>query len=325
MNAEKASTHAPVAAPLTVIHVPFRGDSIDAVHDGGRVWVSVSKLCEALGLGYSSQLQKLKEKPWATVTLVVMVAEDGKNRSVACLDLDSLPMWLATIDTKRVAPAAREKLVVYQRECARVLREHFFGARQAEAPSKALPSSESLPPLEFFLPADDAIDLNQLAYHFGPRGSLKVKNLGMGVRRSLAIREGSDETDDAMMLGVFQADLSVLGLALDAITNEMSEGDDLFDEVHAAREAAWNAYLRLRGYRNIRKTLKEAKDHAEAVHSESYVKHSAERFDERLRNPAFDASASRFDAKVALDNAKARQELDRTRRAKRRAELAKAG
>lgn len=133
MTDSTPSTNPSATAAPAVVHVPFHGDTIDATRaPDGRVWVSVSRVCEALGLGYSSQLQKLKEKPWATVTLIVMVAADGKSRETACLDLDALPMWLATIDTRRVKGAAREKLVVYQREAARVLRDYFLGARSSE-------------------------------------------------------------------------------------------------------------------------------------------------------------------------------------------------
>jgi hypothetical protein len=39
-------------------------------------------------------------------------------------------MWLATIDTNRVAEHARAKLELYQNECAKVLHDHFFGRRQ---------------------------------------------------------------------------------------------------------------------------------------------------------------------------------------------------
>lgn len=124
------------AAPATsnVVHVDFRGDSLDVVRDGQGVWVSVRRVCESLGLGYGSQLQRLKSRPWATMTIIVTVAADGKSRETSCLHLDSLPMWLATIEPSRVSPETREKLAVYQKECAQVLRDHFFGRQDAGLP-----------------------------------------------------------------------------------------------------------------------------------------------------------------------------------------------
>ncbi len=214
MNTRTASTTASNSAPLTVIHVPFHGDSLEAVQDSGKVWVPVSRLCESLGLGYSSQLQKLKDKPWATVTLIVMVAEDGKIRETACLDLDSLPMWLATIDVKRVAPAAREKLVVYQRECAKVLREYFF--RKCEEP-KAVPSRTGSPfgdlePFDFF-PMDDDLTIGQRVHLFAPKFD-KENNIGHRVRRAIGLREGDRLSDESRVLRNVMAELQVVEMAL---------------------------------------------------------------------------------------------------------------
>lgn len=130
---------------LALVRVPFEGDgdTLEASLEGDRLWVSIRRVCEALGLAVQRQLAKLKDKPWATVTFKVMVADDGKARRVACLDLDSLPMWLATIEASRVAKALRPKLLAYQREAARVLRDHFFGRRKGVAMVAApLPSAE---------------------------------------------------------------------------------------------------------------------------------------------------------------------------------------
>lgn len=104
----------------------FHGDMLDVVQRDGQVWVSLKRVCEALGLGYGSQTQTLKRQAWATVTNIVTVGEDGKHRAMMMLDLDTFPMWLGRIDSNKVGEHARPKLVLYQRECARVLRERFF-------------------------------------------------------------------------------------------------------------------------------------------------------------------------------------------------------
>jgi hypothetical protein len=126
-----------------IVEVPFYAELVQAVREGETVWVIVKRVCEALGIADQSQAAKLKEKAWATTTLIVAVAEDGKNREVFCLDLDSLPMWLATIEPSRVKEEARFKLAAYQRECARVLRDHFFG-RKAEPISGTPPEFAAL-------------------------------------------------------------------------------------------------------------------------------------------------------------------------------------
>lgn len=109
--------------------VGFQGDALQAVREGEQVWVVVKRVCEALGITDQGQAVKLKAKPWAVTTMIVATGPDGRNYESFCLSLDSLPMWLAGIEPGRVRPEAREKLIAYQRECARVLRDHFFGRK----------------------------------------------------------------------------------------------------------------------------------------------------------------------------------------------------
>lgn len=119
-----------------IVKVPFHGDELLAQQDERGVWVMVKRVCESIGLTEQRQMEKIKSKPWATTTMMVVVAEDGKNREMMALHLDSLPMWLATIDAGRVAPEVRAKIERYQVECARVLRDHFFGAPPAPPPQE---------------------------------------------------------------------------------------------------------------------------------------------------------------------------------------------
>lgn len=110
-----------------IIKVQFDGDTLEGIPREGRAWVVVKRICEVLGVDSFTQARKLKTCPWATTSIMLAVAEDGKEREVFALDLDSLPMWLANIHASKVRLELREKLIRYQKECARVLRNHFFG------------------------------------------------------------------------------------------------------------------------------------------------------------------------------------------------------
>lgn len=112
--------------------VRFQGDAIQAVREGEQVWVVVKRVCEALGVDEEPQRKKLKNKAWAATSFKEVTGPDGKNYESFCLSLDSLPMWLAGIEPSRVRAEVRSKLIAYQRECANVLRDHFFGRRTAE-------------------------------------------------------------------------------------------------------------------------------------------------------------------------------------------------
>ena len=111
-----------------LVPVPFHGDVLEAVQDDGGVWVSLRRMCESLGIAMPRQMRKLKEKPWANVAMKAMLDTAGRKFEVVCLHLDSVPMWLATIEASRVKKEIRPKLELYQREAARVLAEHFLPA-----------------------------------------------------------------------------------------------------------------------------------------------------------------------------------------------------
>lgn len=111
--------------------VPFLADDIEAAKtDDGQVWVNIRRGCENLELSTEGQLAKLKSKPWAVMKEIFMTGSDGKRYAMACLHLDALPMWLATIDAGKVKEHIREKLARYQKEAAKVLADYFFGRTQ---------------------------------------------------------------------------------------------------------------------------------------------------------------------------------------------------
>ena len=131
-------------AKTGLVEVPFHGDIIHAGRQEGKVYAPLAKLCDNLGLDYSSQLAKLKRKPWATLVMIAMVAADGKEREQVCLDRESMPMWLATIEANKVAPELKDKLLRYQRDAAKVLADHFLRplVREDQHAISAGPDSE---------------------------------------------------------------------------------------------------------------------------------------------------------------------------------------
>lgn len=117
-----------------IVEVEFRGGYLQAVQIGADIWVSVRRVCEHLGIDRNGQQQKLRDperSPWATRCIMHLVAEDGKIREQFMLHIDSFPMWLATIDAGRMNQEARPLLIAYQKEAAKVLRDHFFGNQNA--------------------------------------------------------------------------------------------------------------------------------------------------------------------------------------------------
>ena len=87
--------------------------------------VALRPACEQIGIDYSSQFTKLKRRHWATVVLNTAVGADGKQREMVMVPRDTFTMWLATLEPGRVSPAARERLVVFQKEAVAALDAYF--------------------------------------------------------------------------------------------------------------------------------------------------------------------------------------------------------
>jgi len=116
-----------------IVRVDFYGGEIEAVQEDGKIWVSVRRCCESLGIDVEGQRKKLKEKDWAVTEFMSATGPDGKSYQTFMIDLDSFPMWLGTIEASRVKEEARQMLVRYQKKAAKVLRDYFFGGSLVKA------------------------------------------------------------------------------------------------------------------------------------------------------------------------------------------------
>ena len=104
--------------------VSFYGDEIVAVQDStnGVIHVPVGRLCDNLGIQRRTQMDRLRDHEVLAQGLAsVTVQTEGGPQETECLRLDLIPLWLTTINPKRVNEAVRAKLVRYQIEAASVL------------------------------------------------------------------------------------------------------------------------------------------------------------------------------------------------------------
>lgn len=110
----------------SIQQIPFNGQVIEAQKQGDTVLVALKPLCENLGIGYESQYNRLQRTPWATISMMNIVAADGKQRDMTMIDRRTFAMWLATIDTNRLkSEKAKDVVVSYQREAADALDRYF--------------------------------------------------------------------------------------------------------------------------------------------------------------------------------------------------------
>lgn len=115
----------PQASAAEIVHIPFDDSEVLAIEIDGKPHVLLRAAIESIGLDYSTQLQKLKGRSWATVGLCPTVAEDGKVREMATVDVRTFLMLLATVDERRVAADVRDRLIKFQAEVADVIEAYF--------------------------------------------------------------------------------------------------------------------------------------------------------------------------------------------------------
>ena len=127
--------------------IDLSAGSIHTVLVGGQPHVVLKPAIEDLGLDYSTQLRKLRERSWATVGQHPMVADDGKRRDMAIAPVRTFLMLLATINENRVAEAARPVLVAFQNETAEAI-ETYWTKGVAVNPRAVQPAGDDLDVIE---------------------------------------------------------------------------------------------------------------------------------------------------------------------------------
>jgi phage antirepressor YoqD-like protein len=110
-----------------IIEINFHDQNLIAVEQNGEVFVSVKRICFNLGLDWSSQLRNIKHNPILSEGMVVMtIPTKGGIQEVSCLPLSLINGWLFKIDVTRIKDLdIQNKILKYQRECYKVLHQHF--------------------------------------------------------------------------------------------------------------------------------------------------------------------------------------------------------
>ena len=113
-----------------IVPFDFHNDKLDVVHKDGVYYVVLARLCEALWIsGVDDQWKKLQAAPWACSRIILLHDSSSRKQELRCLSIESVAGWLFSINIGKVRPELRAKLVLYQKECADVLADHFLGKR----------------------------------------------------------------------------------------------------------------------------------------------------------------------------------------------------
>ncbi|MEY0777748.1 phage antirepressor N-terminal domain-containing protein [Providencia rettgeri] len=121
---------------ISTINVPFHGNNLYVVNYNGQPYVPMRPIVEGMGMDWTGQLNKLKQKFKSTVEEISIVAADGKERNMICLALRKLAGWLHTISPNKVKAEIRDKVIQYQEECDDVLYEYWTTGEVKAKPRK---------------------------------------------------------------------------------------------------------------------------------------------------------------------------------------------
>ncbi|MCA9944755.1 MAG: ORF6C domain-containing protein [Ardenticatenaceae bacterium] len=127
--------------PVEQKEVLFYDDEIPAVliqmGDEQDIYIPLRPICDHLGLDWSAQTRRVRRDPILSkyVRFVAITAtnpedaQKGGNPNMLCLPLDYLNGFLFGISANRVKDDLRDRVLLYQERCYRVLHEAFQEGR----------------------------------------------------------------------------------------------------------------------------------------------------------------------------------------------------
>lgn len=130
--------------PLEEKEVVFYEDRLLAVliqenAQAPKIYVPVKPIADALGLSWAGQSERIRRDEVLAdeMRLIRMtrINPEGGRPDHLCLPLDFLPGWLFGVQATRVKPELKEKVLLFKRECYKVLSEAFQEGRLTATPS----------------------------------------------------------------------------------------------------------------------------------------------------------------------------------------------
>ena len=113
----------------TTVTTVARVNDVDIVIiENGEKRVAVKPICDALGIDYSTQVQRLKSDPIlsSVMGLSPTTGADGKQYEMITIPFKFVFGWLFRIDSRNVKEESRESVLKYQLHCYNALYNSLF-------------------------------------------------------------------------------------------------------------------------------------------------------------------------------------------------------
>jgi hypothetical protein len=100
---------------------------IPILTEGTEKYVAIKPICEAIGVDFQTQLDKIKEDEiiGQLYTLRGMTGADGKTYKMGSIPLKFVFGWIFTINPKNVKEEVKPNVLKYKLECYEALFDHF--------------------------------------------------------------------------------------------------------------------------------------------------------------------------------------------------------
>lgn len=113
-----------LSGETAIVRIPFHGEEVLCVEEGGKPRVILKPALESIGVDYWTQVEKLRRRSWAGTSQSPVPTPGGVQEMVTC-DVRTFLMLLATIDERRVGKDVAPKLIAYQAEVADAIEAYW--------------------------------------------------------------------------------------------------------------------------------------------------------------------------------------------------------
>jgi transcriptional regulator with XRE-family HTH domain len=136
----------PDLTPLRQESIEFYGDDLITIYNGEtqQIYFAPKHLCECIGIDWGSQYKVIKNNEILRDEIIHcdITTDTLGNRETLVMPLDRLSGWLFGIQANRITdPTIKHKLLLYQRECYKVL-DDYWRKGDAHNPRESAPGEQ---------------------------------------------------------------------------------------------------------------------------------------------------------------------------------------
>ncbi len=183
----------------------FHGNKIPTFEADGERWVAMKPVVQAIGFWWASQAAKLKNPIY--MCRLYRHASNGGVQEMMCIPLKAYPIWLNSINAKRVEPEKRPGFILFQQTSVEALFQFWMEGkatiesvksamlkqRAVKEPIKSLPSpdlNQAKGEIMGFVTKHVSVPMNFLASLFNEKFTYIDERLRAShVRDGMIIRE----------------------------------------------------------------------------------------------------------------------------------------